>query len=121
MVQPLPTSSASVAFPYWMRAVPEPPVSASEPWCSSGGVPVNVPPVALSRSVDWSKVVSPLLVNVPAVCSNVEPSPLSNRNSMPDATVTAPALVHFTAWDRLMTVSRLLTWSEPPAALSTSP
>ena len=31
MVQPLPTSSASVAFPYWMRAVPDPPVTASEP------------------------------------------------------------------------------------------
>ena len=101
MVQPLPTLLASVALPYWMRAVPEPPVSASEPWCSSGGVPVNVPPVAFSRSVDWLKVVSPLLVNVPAVCSNVEPSPLSNRNSVPDATVMAPALVHFTAWDKL--------------------
>ena len=57
MVQPLPTLSASVALPYWMRAVPEPPVSASEPWCSSGGVPVNVPPVTFSRSVDWLKVV----------------------------------------------------------------
>ena len=84
-------------------------------------MPENVPPVAFSRSVDWLKVVSPLLVNVPAVCSNVEPSPLSNRNSTPDATVTAPALVHFTACDKLVTVSWLLTWSEPPAALSTSP
>ena len=99
--------SASVAAPYWIRATPVPPVSASEPWRISGGVPVNVPPLTVSTSAAWSKVMSPLLVNVPAVCSNVEPSPLSNRNSTPDATVTAPALVHLTACDKLATVSLL--------------